>query len=78
LDNNKLYEVHPFSKNWIITRLPAKFSEIIKNKKLEINPVKNLWKSITLLYQEIFLEMRVDWEIFLNKLTENQINIENY
>jgi hypothetical protein len=78
LDNNKLYEVHPFSKNCIITRLQAKFSEIIKNKKLEINPVKNLWKSITLLYQEIFLEMRVDWGIFLNKLTENQINIENY
>ena len=29
-----------------------------------------------LLFQEIFAELGVDWEIFLNKLAENEISIE--
>jgi hypothetical protein len=33
--------------------------------------VEKLWQIIELLYQDIFDEMGVDWEIFLNKLSKN-------
>jgi len=48
-----------------------------KNEILEIILVKKLWQIIEILYQEIFAEMGVDCEIFLNKLTENEIIIDN-
>jgi hypothetical protein len=39
--------------------------------------VEKLWHIIEILYQEIFGEMCVDWEIFLNwRLAENEISIE--
>ena len=48
-----------------------------KNELLEITLVENLWQIIEILYQEIFAELGVDWEIFLdNKLAENEISIE--
>jgi len=31
---------------------------------------------IEIFYQEIFAEIGVDWEIFLDKLAENEISIE--
>ena len=40
--------------------------------------VEYLWKVIDLHYQQIFSEMVLDWEIFLNKLNENEINTENW
>jgi hypothetical protein len=39
-----------------------------KNELLEITLVEKLWQIIEVLYQEIFAELGVDWEIFLNKL----------
>jgi len=47
-----------------------------KNELLEITMVEKLWQIIEILYQEIFAELGVDWEIFLNKLAENENSIE--
>ena len=47
-----------------------------KNELLEIMLVEKLWQIIEIHYQEIFAEMGVDCEIFLDKLTENEIGIE--
>ena len=47
-----------------------------KNELIEIMVVERLWQIIEILYQEIFTEMGVDWEIFLNKLAENEISIK--
>ena len=47
-----------------------------KNELIEIMLVERLWQIIEILYQEIFTEMGVDWEIFLNKLAENEISIK--
>jgi hypothetical protein len=47
-----------------------------KNELLEITMVEKLWQIIELLFQEILAELGVDWEIFLDKLAENEINIE--
>jgi hypothetical protein len=47
-----------------------------KNELLEITLVEKLWQIIEILYQEIFAELGVDWEIFLNKLAENENSIE--
>jgi hypothetical protein len=38
--------------------------------------IEKLWHIIEILYQEIFGEMGVDWEIFLNWLAENEISIK--
>jgi len=38
--------------------------------------VEKLWQIMELLFQEIFAGLGVDWEIFLNKLAENEISIE--
>jgi hypothetical protein len=42
-----------------------------KNELLEIILVEKLCQNISLIYQEIFAEIVVDWEIFLDKLAEN-------
>ena len=47
-----------------------------KNELLEIKLVEKQYQIIEVLYQEIFAELGVDWEIFLNKLAENEISIE--
>jgi len=47
-----------------------------KNELLEITLVEKLWQIMELLFQEIFAELGVDWEIFLDKLDENEISIE--
>ena len=47
-----------------------------KNELLEIMLVEKLWQIIEIHYQEIFAEMGVDCEIFLDKLAENEIGIE--
>ena len=47
-----------------------------KNELLEITLVEKLWQIIEILYQEIFAEMGVEWEILLDKLAENEISIE--
>ena len=47
-----------------------------KNEFLEITMVKKQWQIIEILFQEIFAEMGVDLEIFLNKLAENENSIE--
>ena len=47
-----------------------------KNELLEITLVEKLWQIMELLYQEILAELGVDWEIFLDKLAENEIIIE--
>jgi hypothetical protein len=57
----------------MITRQWAKFSELFKNELLEITLVEKQWQIIEILYQEIFAEMGVDWEIFLDKLAKNEI-----
>jgi hypothetical protein len=43
---------------------------------LQIKLVEKLWQIMELLFQEIFAELGVDWEIFLDKLAENIISIE--
>jgi hypothetical protein len=40
--------------------------------------IEKLWQIIEILYQKIFAEIEVDWDIFLNKLVGNEINIENW
>jgi hypothetical protein len=47
-----------------------------KNELLEITLVEKLWQIMELLFQEIFAELGVDWEIFLDKQAENEISIE--
>ena len=47
-----------------------------KNKLLEITLVEKLWQIMELHFQEILLNWMVDWEIFLDKLAENEISIE--
>jgi hypothetical protein len=47
-----------------------------KNELLEITLVEKLWQIIEMLFQEILAELGVDWEIFLDKLAENEISIE--
>ena len=47
-----------------------------KNELLEITLIEKLWQIIIELYTEVFAEFGVDWEVFLNKLTENEISIE--
>ena len=47
-----------------------------KNELLEITLVEKLWQIIEILFQEILAELGVDWEIFLDKLAENEISIE--
>jgi hypothetical protein len=47
-----------------------------KNELLEITLVEKVWQIIELLYQEIFAELGADWEIFLDKLAENENSIE--
>ena len=47
-----------------------------KNELLEITLVEKLWQIIEILYQEIFAELGVDWEIFLDKLAENENSIK--
>jgi len=47
-----------------------------KNELLEITLVEKLWQIIEILFQEILAELGVDWEIFLDKLVENEIIIE--
>ena len=37
-----------------------------KNELLEITLVEKLWQIIEILFQEIFAELGVDWEIFLD------------
>jgi Transposase DDE domain len=47
-----------------------------KNELLEITLVEKLWQIITELYQKVFAEFGVDWEVFLDRLTENEISID--
>ena len=47
-----------------------------KNELLEITLVEKLRQIIIEIYIEIFAEFGVDWEVFLDKLTENEIIIE--
>jgi len=47
-----------------------------KNELVEITLVEKRWQIIELRYQEILAELGVDWEIFLDKLAENEISIE--
>ncbi|MEY3323024.1 MAG: hypothetical protein RLZZ417_2607 [Bacteroidota bacterium] len=47
-----------------------------KNEFLEITMVKKQWQIIEILFQEIFAEMGIDLEIFLNKLAEDENSIE--
>jgi len=47
-----------------------------KNKLLEIRLVEKLWQIMELPFQEIFAELCVDWEKFLDNLAENEISIE--
>jgi hypothetical protein len=47
-----------------------------KNELLEITLVEKLWQIIEILFQEILAELGVNWEIFLDKLAENEISIE--
>jgi hypothetical protein len=47
-----------------------------KNELLEITLVEKLWQIIEILFQEILAELGVDWEIFLDKLAENENSIE--
>ena len=49
---------------------------VFKNELFEFKMVEKLWQIIELLFQEIFAELGVDWEIFLDKLSENEISIE--
>jgi hypothetical protein len=49
---------------------------VFKNELLEITLVEKLWQIIEILFQEILAELGVDWEIFLDKLAENEIIIE--
>jgi hypothetical protein len=37
--------------------------------------LEKLWQIIEILNKEIFAEIGVDWEIFLNKLSENENSI---
>ena len=46
-----------------------------KNELLEITLVEKLWQIIEILFQEILAELGVDWEIFLDKLAENEDTI---
>jgi hypothetical protein len=47
-----------------------------KNELLEITLVEKLWQIIEILFQEILAELGVDWEIFLDKIAENENSIE--
>ena len=47
-----------------------------KNELLEITLVEKLCQIMELLFHEIFIKLGVDWEIFLDKLTKNEISIE--
>jgi hypothetical protein len=47
-----------------------------KIELLEITLVEKLWQIMELLFQEILADPGVDWEIFLDKLSENKIIIE--
>ena len=47
-----------------------------KNELLEIKQVEKLWQIIEIHYQEIFADLGVDCETFLDKLAENEISIE--
>ena len=47
-----------------------------KNELLEITLVEKLWQIIEILYLEILAELGVDWEIFLDKIAENENSIE--
>jgi hypothetical protein len=47
-----------------------------KNELLEITLVEELWQIIELLYLEILAELGVDWEIFPDKLAENENSVE--
>jgi hypothetical protein len=46
-----------------------------KNELLGITLAENLWQNIEILYPEILAEIDVDWEIFMNRSAENEINI---
>jgi|LauGreSBDMM110SN_4_FD.fasta_scaffold450457_1 hypothetical protein len=45
------------------------------NESLENTLLEKFWQIITLMSQEVFLKMGVDWDIFLDKLAEIVINI---
>jgi hypothetical protein len=47
-----------------------------KNELLEITMAENLWQIIEIIYQEIFAEMGVAWEILMNKLAKKENRIE--
>jgi hypothetical protein len=47
-----------------------------KNELLEITLVEKMWQIIEILYLEILAELGVDWEIFLDKIAENENSIE--
>ena len=49
-----------------------------KNELLEITLVEKLRLTIEILFQEILAELGVDWEIFLDKLAENEISIKKF
>jgi hypothetical protein len=46
-----------------------------KNELLEITQVEKMWQIIEIFYQEIFVKMGFDLDIFLDKLAENEISI---
>ncbi len=47
-----------------------------KNELLEITLFEKCWQIMEILYQEIFAKLGVDWELFINKLSENENSIE--
>jgi hypothetical protein len=63
-------------KRFDVYETVAEVFRAFKNELLEITLVEKLWQIMELLYQEIFAELGVDWEIFLNKLAENENSIE--
>lgn len=48
----------------------------IENELLEITLLEKLWQIMEILNQEIFVELGFDWELFLDKLAENEISIK--
>jgi hypothetical protein len=69
------YMMFPLCKRFDDYETMGEVFRAFKNVLLEILLVEKLWQIMELIFQEIFTELGVDWEIFLDKLAENEVYV---
>jgi hypothetical protein len=79
LDNLKFYKLNDalsLRKRFDDYETLGEVFRDFKNELLEITLFEKCWQIMEILYQEIFAKLGVDWELFINKLSENENSIE--